>query len=72
MGKRTGAISDQLRQAILSAPVSRYRIAKETGISESALSRFVHGERLLDLSSVDRIGRYLCLRLIAAPQEEKR
>ena len=35
---------DQLREAVLNAEVTRYRISKETGISESILSRFVRGE----------------------------
>jgi transcriptional regulator with XRE-family HTH domain len=61
MAKRGSMISDQLRAAILAAPMSRYRIAQETGVTEAALSRFVNGKRLLDLSSVDKLAAYLKL-----------
>ncbi|HVS72238.1 MAG TPA: helix-turn-helix transcriptional regulator [Phycisphaerae bacterium] len=63
MAEKTKTISDQLRAAIIAAPVSRYRIAQETGVSEAALSRFVRGERGLDLTSVDRLAAYLELSL---------
>ncbi len=56
-------ISERLRKAITSCGVSRYRLAKDTGISESALSRFVSGKRGLDLASagklMDRLGMTL-------------
>jgi transcriptional regulator with XRE-family HTH domain len=61
---RVELVSDQLRAAIAAAPVSRYRIARDTGVHESALSRFVRGERLLDLSSVDKLAAYLGLGLV--------
>jgi len=32
-------------------PISRYQLARETGIQESALSRFVYGERSLSLKA---------------------
>ena len=54
-------LSDQIREAILKADVSRYEIAKETGVGQPALSRFVHGERGLSLDALDRIGLYLGL-----------
>ena len=57
-------MSDRLRAAIVTAPVTRYRIAQDTGVSESVLSRFVRGERGLDLISVDRLASYLELDLL--------
>ncbi len=63
VAKQPTRISEQLRQAILAAGVSRYRIAQETGVTEAALSRFVRGERGLDLSSVDKLAAYLNLNL---------
>lgn len=54
-------LSEQIREAILKADVSRYVIAKETGVDQPALSRFVHGERGLSLDALDRIGLYLGL-----------
>lgn len=71
VAERLSLISDQLRAVILRSSLSRYRISKETGVSEAALSRFVRGERLLDLSSVDKLGQYLGLRLVKAAQGGK-
>jgi transcriptional regulator with XRE-family HTH domain len=64
-------VSEQLRAAILAAPVSRYRIAQETGVTEAALSRFVRGQRLLDLSSVDKLAQYLGLELVAVKRKRQ-
>ena len=65
MSKRSSTVSDRRRVAIEAAGVSRYRISKETGVEQSALSRFVNGTRGLDLSSVDRLAAYLGLELVA-------
>jgi transcriptional regulator with XRE-family HTH domain len=55
-------LSDQIREAILKADVSRYELAKETGVSQSTLSRFVRGDRPgLSFDALDRIGLYLGL-----------
>ncbi len=78
MGKSLGStVSEQLRAAILAAAetgVTRYRISKETGVEQSALSRFVHGKVGLDLSSVDKLAAYLGLELVysAAPKQKGR
>jgi transcriptional regulator with XRE-family HTH domain len=61
-------VSDTLREAIRNASVSRYRIACDTGIAESALSRFVSGKRSLDLTSVDKLCEYLGLELVTVKQ----
>ena len=49
MAKKPRLISDQLRQAIRDSGLTRYRIAKETGLSQVTLSRFFNGERGLTL-----------------------
>lgn len=65
MGKKPNRISGQLREFILNAPVSRYRMARDLGMSEAALSRFVNHVAGLRLSNIDDIGEYLGLRLVA-------
>jgi len=35
--------ADQMRRALQQAPVTRYRISKDTGIDQSVLCRFWHG-----------------------------
>lgn len=47
--------SEQLRQAILQCDKSRYRIAKETGVTEGQLSLFVNGHCDLKLATADKI-----------------
>jgi hypothetical protein len=64
-------LSDQIRDAILTASVSRYRIAKETGVDQPALSRFVHGERGLSIEALDAIGLYLGLVIVKKQPKKK-
>jgi predicted transcriptional regulator len=47
--------SEELRQAVRDSELSRYEIAKRTGIFASALALFVRGERGLRLDSIDRL-----------------
>ena len=56
-------ISEQLKDAILNADISRYRIAKETGLTEAGLSRFVNGVAGLSLESIDKVGECLGLEI---------
>jgi hypothetical protein len=64
MAKKPKLISDQLREAILSADVSRYRIAKEIGVTEALLSRFMNRVGGLGLENIDKIGQLLDLQLV--------
>jgi transcriptional regulator with XRE-family HTH domain len=58
-------LSEQLRDAIQKAGVSRYEISKETGVSQSTLSKFVLGTRPgLSFDAMDRIVEYLGLVLV--------
>ena len=61
--KRTNLLTDQLRQAIDDSGVTRYRIAKETGISESALAQFYNGHRGLSMKAMNALGQYLELKI---------
>jgi transcriptional regulator with XRE-family HTH domain len=63
------AVSDELRKAIEKSGVSRYRIAKDLGISEATLSRFMSGERGLTLKVLDKLCDHLGLQL--AKQKRK-
>ena len=57
-------ISERLRNAVENVKESRYRISKETGITEGQLSRFVHGESGLTLDTIDILAEYLGLELV--------
>ena len=61
--KRTTLLTDQLRQAIDDSGLTRYRIAKETGISESALAQFYNGHRGLSIEALNALGEYLQLKI---------
>ncbi len=52
-------VTDQLRRLIDSCGISRYELAKRTGVSESALSRFMAGERGLSAKALDKVGECL-------------
>ena len=71
MNRKPKPISQQLRQAILNANESRYRIAKETGVTEGQLSRFIHSKAKLTLDSIDAIGEYLGLEIATAAKSRK-
>lgn len=59
--KQTKTLTDQLRQAIDECGLTRYAIAKRTGIDESALAKFYHGRRGLSMKALDALGE--CLQL---------
>ncbi len=61
--RRPPAFGDQLRNAIQLSPLSRYRIAKETGVSQSVLSLFCSGRRGLSLKAIDALVALLNLEL---------
>lgn len=65
MGKRRNdGLADQIRRAIDASGVTRHRIAKETGIDESALAKFYAGKRGLSLDSLEKLWAFLGLRAV--------
>lgn len=75
MGKRkTGthaSLSDQLRHIIEAGELSRYAIAKRSGVDASQLHRFIRGTGRLTTDSLDKIGAVLGLRLVHPHQPGK-
>jgi plasmid maintenance system antidote protein VapI len=65
---RRAKISDQIRQAMDNSGLTRYRIAKDIGMNESALGKFYNGERGLSTKMLDRLGEYLDLEIVRRPQ----
>ena len=63
MDKNRDSLTNQLRLAIANCGISRYRIAKETGVSQSTLALFVNGKRGLSMEAIDAIGNYLRLKI---------
>jgi len=70
--KSADTLSQQLRWYVKNCGVSTYRLERETGIHNSALSRFLRGERGLSTESMDTMGKYLKLVLVCnRPQQDK-
>jgi transcriptional regulator with XRE-family HTH domain len=68
---RTKLVSDQIRQAIDDSGLTRYRIAQETGISETALALFYNGQRGLSMKALNALGEFLQLKIILGRKPEK-
>jgi transcriptional regulator with XRE-family HTH domain len=73
MPKRpTKKLTDQLRQAIDDSGLTRYQIAKATGIDESALAKFYNGRRGLSMDALNALGEYLQLTIALGRKPGKR
>ena len=70
--KKLKPLTDQIRQAIDDSGLTRYRIAQETEISESALAQFYNGHRGLSMESMNALGEYLQLSIQLGRKPEKR
>jgi hypothetical protein len=68
MGKNRLLFSDELRGLIDASGMSRYRIAKQLGIAESTLSRFMSGERGLTMKCLDALAALLDLHVSSGKQ----
>ena len=65
-------MGDQLRQVIVDSGLTRYQIAKETGIDESALAKFYNGHRGLSMEALNALGECLELRIILGRKPGKK
>ena len=70
--KRTNLMTDQLRQAIDDCGMTRYEIAKQTGIDESALAKFYNGHRGLSMRALNALGKFLQLKITLGRKPEKK
>ena len=62
--KKAVTLSEQLRHIIEAGEMSRYEIAKRSGVDASQLHRFVRGTGRLTTESLDKIGAVLGQRFI--------
>jgi transcriptional regulator with XRE-family HTH domain len=62
--KNPRSISDALRSAIAESGLTRYEISKRSGVPQSALSRFVKGERSISLETLDKLAEVLDVELL--------
>lgn len=66
------SMADQVRQAIDQCGLTRYRIAKQTEITEGALSRFMAGERDMNLRTLEKIAPVIGVRLVVDRPKRRR
>ncbi len=75
MSIRNLRLTDQIRLAVDSSEMSRYRICKHLGIAESTMSRFMAGG-WLGKENIDALGELLGLSIqvnkSASPQKKAR
>ena len=67
--KPTKRISQSLAEAIKASGLSPYKIAMQAGINPSIITRFLNGERGINMATIDRIAGVLGLELRGIPQE---
>jgi transcriptional regulator with XRE-family HTH domain len=70
--RRTSQLTDQLRDAIDGSGLTRYEIAKRTGIDESALAKFYNGRRGLSMQALNALGECLELDIVSRRQPSKK
>ena len=58
-------LSNQVRQAVDACGVSRYRLSKATGLSQSQLSRFMAGHIGLSMHALDALADVMGLDVVA-------
>ena len=64
-------IVDTFKRAIRTGGKSRYRLWKETGVSQAALSRLMSGERGLTIDAAERLAPALGLVISIKPRTPK-
>jgi transcriptional regulator with XRE-family HTH domain len=74
MGEKRKKLSftNQIRQAVDDADETRYRIAKNTGMSQSMMSRFMTGDRGLSMKALDGLAEYLGLEITKRKKRRQR
>ena len=67
-----GQLLDEIRDAIDASGKTRYRIAQESGVAESILSRLMSGERGLSIDALETLADYLGLEIVMRPKRRQR
>jgi transcriptional regulator with XRE-family HTH domain len=68
--KKPPDLADELRRAIKMSGLSLNQLAKETGVHQAQLSRFVRGKRTITVSAAAKVCSYLGLRLTGADPDK--
>jgi DNA-binding phage protein len=60
------SLSASLKKAMKRSPKTSYQLAKEAGVSQIMVSRFLSGKRDIRLATADRLAHALGLKLVAS------
>lgn len=63
---------DKIRRAVETSGKTRYRIAKESGISAAQLSRLVNGQSGMTVETIERLADYLGFRIVIESKGKSR
>ena len=63
---------DAIREAIEASGKSRYQLARESGVAESALSRLMSRERGLSVGTVEQLAKALGLKIVLRRTRQRR
>lgn len=61
---KQASVSEALRKAIADSGFALLEIERQTGVSNAAIHRFLHGKRGLTLSTVDKLAEFFGLELV--------
>jgi ribosome-binding protein aMBF1 (putative translation factor) len=64
-------IAEQIRAAIERSDLSRYEIAKRSGVDQAILSRFVAGNAGLNLDSIEKLAPVLGIRVVTTAGKKR-
>ena len=66
-----GKLSDAVRVAIKGSGVSRYALAKQVGVAESVLSRFMNEKQSITLDTLEKLSEVLNLKIVCDDAQGK-
>ncbi len=72
MSKKRIRFSDQIRRAVDSSGLSRYRICKDAGIDQATFSRFMTGKVGLSIPTLDALADVLGLNITTRAKRERK
>lgn len=65
------SLLDEIKHAVESSGQTRYRIAKESGVSASLLSRLMSGKRGLSVETVELLAKHFGLEIVVRKRKRK-
>ena len=72
MKKRSAYLEDQIRAAFDESGMTVYRLAKDSGVPQPVVSRFINGKRGITLATASKLVAVLGLELIQKENKQKK